>query len=199
MKRARVVLGLSLALGVPLTTQAQGTVDHLELLQPPQLVNCDTRPFFRVVLSPVDADRRAVGVSLGTGDPRKLFQVMDGGRSHRVVYVGGPETARAAGSYTLILFDTSGSMNARMPGSGESRFILAKAALRRSLSTFQDGVDSIAVVPFDSHNVVSRIKAASFQDTRKGVESQLDALPNPLSNNDTVVRSFASPGSWTTY
>ncbi|MEQ1907750.1 MAG: vWA domain-containing protein [Vicinamibacterales bacterium] len=189
MKHARVALGFLLALAVPMTGQAQGTVDHLELLQPPQLVDCDTRPFFRVVLSPVDADRRPVGVSLGSGDPRPLFQVMDSGRSHRVVYVGGPESAHAAGSYTLILFDTSGSMNARMPGSGESRFTVAKAAFRRSLSTFEDGVDSIAVVPFDSRNVASRIKAASFQNTRKGVEDQLDALPNPLRDNNTALYS----------
>ena len=88
MRRPVGALALALLLSVAAPVLAQ--VDHLEVLQTPQLVSCDPRPFFRISVSPVDAERRPVGVSLGSGDARKLFQLSDSGRIHPVVYVGTP-------------------------------------------------------------------------------------------------------------
>src|SRR5262249_52313829 len=84
---------------------------------------------------------------------------------------------------------TSGSMNARV-NEGGTRFTQAKNAVRQSLDRFKDGVDHFAVVPFDSHNVVGRIRGAAFQTTRQGIEAQIEAIPIPNTRaNNTALYS----------
>jgi hypothetical protein len=185
--RRTVIAGLLGAL--LLVAPAFAQVDHLEVLQTPQLLACDSRPFFRIAVSAVDAERRPVGVPLGNGDPRALFAVSDGDRVHKTVYVEAPgSTSTTLGTYVLVLFDTSGSMNLRLP-SGQSRFVAAKAAIRQSLANFADGVDFMAVVPFDSHNVAGRISSARFESTRAAVEAQIESLPQPQPDGNTALYS----------
>ena len=63
-----------------------------------------------------------------------------------------------------MLIDISGSMN-RPVATGQTRFEAAKAAISSFLEGFQDGVDRVAVVPFESHHVESTIRSARFATT----------------------------------
>ena len=186
MRRLILAAGvLVLAFGTIVAAQP----DHLEYLRTPQLVDCDPRPFFRVIVNAVDADRRPAGLAIDATNPTKAFQVFEGNRKHDVVYVSTRSTtAGAQGNYMMLLFDTSGSMN-RKVASGETRFAAAKAAVKSSLAGFVEGVDHIAIVPFDSHDVAGRIGRAAFQTTRAGVEQQVDAMPVPRPNNNTAIFS----------
>lgn len=170
-------------------TAAAAQVDHLEILEAPRLLNCDPQPYFRIVVNAVDANRRPVALGISEEEARKRFEVHEGETSQRVRWVGlsdGGTLARSQGNYALFLLDTSGSMNARLP-QGDTRFAAAKNAVRRSLANFADGVDHVAVVPFDSHNVVNRIRNSTFQSSRQGVDQQLDAIPEPQKNNNTAL------------
>jgi Mg-chelatase subunit ChlD len=187
--RIAIAAGLLALLMLPATTHAQ--IDHLEVAEAPRLVDCsDNRPYFRVVVNAVDAERKPVTVGLTPEEAKKRFHVLEGSQEHTVQYVGlfesGGQSA-SPGNYVMLLLDTSGSMNLKLPSSGETRFAAAKAAVSRTLANFVEGTDHFAVVPFDSHNVVSRIRGASFQATRRGVDEQLAALPAPRPNNNTAL------------
>ena len=56
-------------------------------------------------------------------------------------------------------------------------------------SSFQDGVDHIAIVPFESHQVVERIKAARFVSTTAEARHQIEALPAPRGDYNTALYS----------
>jgi Ca-activated chloride channel family protein len=82
----------------------------------------------------------------------------------------------------LVLFDTSGSMNERLNGR-DTKYAVARRQLDRLLSTFQDGVDQMAVAPFDSRRVAERIRDARFETTKAAIASQMDGLqPRPQGN-----------------
>ena len=183
MTRSAVPACLLVLLMAPATSRAQ--IDHLEVLEAPRLVNCaDELPYFRVVVNAVDVDRKPVAVGLSSAEAKKSFHVSEGDREHVVQYVGLFESggqAKSPGNYVLLLLDTSGSMRARLP-SGQTRFNEAKAAVSRSLTNFTEDTDHIAVVPFNSHNVVSQIRGAAFQSTRQGVNDQLAAIPPAQAN-----------------
>jgi Ca-activated chloride channel family protein len=49
----------------------------------------------------------------------------------------------------------------------------------------QEGVDQIAIVPFESHHVVPTIRAAVFTSKRVEAMAQLNAVPRPESKNNT--------------
>jgi hypothetical protein len=187
MKREAVALCLIATLALPHPAMAQA--DHLEMLAAPQLLDCDPRPYFRTMVNVVDAERKPIGIALNTGGSQSPFQVWEGTLQHPVLWVGGTEGESAQRSYSILLFDTSGSMNARL--AGQTRFTVAKAAVRRSLQGYVDGVDHMAVIPFDSRDVVARIRKADFQSTRVGVEAQLDALPPPTKGNTAIYSSVA--------
>lgn len=187
MKRA--MLGATLTASLLLPSRVSAQADHLEYLQTPQLVDCDPKPYFRIIVNAVGPDRRPAGVAISTTDPTKAFRVFEGSRDHNVVYVSTSNSGTGSGSqgsYIMLLFDTSGSMKFKL-ASGETRFAAAKAAVKSSLASFTDGVDHIAVVPFDSHDVLGRISRATFQSTRAGVEQQVDAIPTPRA--DTAIYS----------
>lgn len=187
MKRA--LLGATLTASLLLPGRVSAQADHLEYLQTPQLVECDPHPYFRVIVNAVGPDRRPAGIAISTTDLTKAFRVFEGSREHKVVYVSTSNSGAGSGSqgsYIMLLFDTSGSMKKKL-ASGETRFAAAKAAVKSSLASFTDGVDHIAVVPFDSHDVLGRISRATFQSTRAGVEQQVDAIPPPRA--DTAIYS----------
>ena len=61
-----------------------------------------------------------------------------------------------AGDHTnvvLLIVDISGSMNDRISG-GQTRFEAARSAIAQFLDGMQEGSDRVAIVPFESHNVV---------------------------------------------
>jgi hypothetical protein len=94
-------------------------------------------------------------------------------------------TVRGGRRYALILIDISGSMKTKLP-SGLSRFDAAKSAAKVFLQDFDSDRDRVAVVPFESHQVIPRIRAARFGVTKAEVERQIDALPPPASGNTAL-------------
>jgi len=191
--RTYTILAVAIALLTTApTTQGQAQADHLEMLSPPQLLQCDDpRAFFRATLMGVDAERRPVSIDIGNGDATKLFDVKDDQHSYKVIYVdtSGSGSGKPRDRYSMILFDTSGSMLSPVRPTKTSRFDIAKGAVRQSLRNFVDGADHVAVVPFDSHEVVSRINNAEFRSEQAGVANQIAAIPTPRPNNNTGLYS----------
>jgi Ca-activated chloride channel family protein len=83
---------------------------------------------------------------------------------------------------------------ARKLATGETRFQAARFALTQFLDNFQDGVDEVAIVPFESHNVASTIRAASFANTKDEALTQVADIPNPQGHNNTALYSAVSLG-----
>jgi len=77
-------------------------------------------------------------------------------------------------------------MNQPAPGSA-SRFAAVKEAVSRYLDGMQEGVDRIAIVPFESHNVVPTIRSAVYVLTKADAMAQLNALPAPSAKNNTAL------------
>ena len=68
-----------------------------------------------------------------------------------------------------------------------SRYAAIKDAVGRYVNAMQEGSDEIAIVPFESHNVVSTIHAAVFSSHKADVLAQLNALPQPGPKNNTAL------------
>ncbi len=170
------------------TSRSYSQVDHLEFADKPRLIECKDQPCFRVLLNAVDAQGQPAALALASSEPQKSVSVWEGTQKHPVFYLrslSGEVTSR--GTYTMILLDTSGSMNRRLPGTDATRFEAAKQALRRYLTHFQEGVDRLAIVPFESHQVASRIRSAAFSETTTSVHSQIALLPEPELKNNTAL------------
>jgi Ca-activated chloride channel family protein len=73
--------------------------------------------------------------------------------------------------------------------SGQSKFDAARAAAKQFLSGFEPGVDNIAVVSFESHQVVSRIQRAVFATDIGSVQAQIDHLTDPDRKGNTGLYS----------
>ena len=86
------------------------------------------------------------------------------------------------------MIDISGSMTRRL-ADGRSRFQAAKDAASKFLHSLQEGVDHIAIVPFESHQVVDRIKGARFVSTTAEARYQIEALPAPRGDYNTALYS----------
>ena len=97
----------------------------------------------------------------------------------------GPDATQHS-NVVLLVVDISGSMNQPSPGS-TSRFAAVQSAVTEYLSGMQEGTDRIAIVPFQSHNVVSTIRSAVYASTRADALAQLRALPAPEPKNNTAL------------
>ena len=84
------------------------------------------------------------------------------------------------------MIDISGSMRDPMAGSA-SRFDAAKGAIAEFLQGMQEGSDRVAIVPFESHNVVSTIRSAVFTSNKADALAQLNALRGPGPKNNTAL------------
>ena len=104
----------------------------------------------------------------------------------------GPDAGQHS-NVILMMIDISGSMNDPSPGSA-SRFLAVKTAVARYLDAMQEGSDEIAIVPFESHNVVPTIRAAVFSSRKADVIAQLNALPQPSPKNNTALYQAAFTG-----
>ena len=97
----------------------------------------------------------------------------------------GPDAGQHV-NVVLLMIDISGSMNDPSPDA-PSRFAAVKDAVARYVNAMDDGSDQIAIVPFESHNVVSTIRSAVFSDHKADVLAQLNALPAPGPKNNTAL------------
>ena len=190
---------LSLAsLGV-LSLGAQEARGRLDFADEIRMVSCDPAasvPCFRIKLNIVDAQGKPLGLELP--GPEKLaasMTVRAGEEEVTPFYATIPSDATVATRprVALILIDISGSMN-RVLSTGQTRFDAAKSALEHFLTGFQDGADQVAIVAFESHNVVAGIQAAKFASTKDGALQQVNALPEPKPKNNTGLYSAVDTG-----
>ncbi len=86
----------------------------------------------------------------------------------------------------LLVIDISGSMREPVAG-GQSRFEAARSAIAQFLDGMQEGADRVAIVPFESHNVVPTIHSAVFTTRKADALAQLKALPVPGPRNNTAL------------
>lgn len=166
----------------------------LDFAEPLKLVSCEpasTVPCFRMKLNLVDGRGQPYNAQLPAPDKlASAITVTMGGQQIRPFYASaaGESVAKVRGRAALIIIDISGSMKKVLP-TGQTRFDAAKAAVRTFLDQFEEGADRIAVVPFESHLVEARIRAAAFARTRAAAMAQLEELPEPDVRNNTALFS----------
>ena len=195
---SRLLRGMvvALALAAPVVAGAQA-VNRLEFVRRPELVNCNDAPCFRLDLNAVGANDQPL--SIDTRGPLDRWTVLRDGVRQTVFYVTAKEGAGAKtagrGRYLLLLIDVSGSMlNRDVPGTTDTRFDAAKKALVSWADTLKEGVDHVAIVPFESHHVVRKIDEATFADSSAQIGRQIDDLPMPLYANNTALYSAIVSG-----
>src|SRR5215467_4913442 len=171
---------------------------RLNFADPIQLLDCQpvtSVPCFSSSFNVVDGSGVPLAVNFPKGD-RLLYDltVTADDVPVKVFYASTSSSQKSArGRVALVLVDISGSM-ARRLASGESRFQAARSALGQFLETFQDGVDEVAIVPFESHDVAATIHSASFARTREQALAQVQKIPAPAKNNNTALYSAVSFG-----
>jgi von Willebrand factor type A domain-containing protein len=173
---------------------SQAQQQRLEFASDLKLVDCwpaSSVPCFRGSLNILDAQGMPAALDLQGQSKLAVtnIKVTADDVPVTVFYAGeGSTTQSAHGRIALILVDISGSMNRRLK-TGETRFEAAHAALEHFLETFQDGVDQVAIVPFESHRVEQTVREASFATTRNAAAAQVASLPLPQSTNNTALYS----------
>lgn len=177
----------------------QETRGRLEFADEIRMVSCDPAagvPCFRIKLNIVDGQGKPLGLQLPAPDKLAASMTVKAGEQEfSPFYATIPSDATVAmrGRVALILIDISGSMN-RVLASGPTRFDAAKSALEHYLSGFQDGLDEVAIVAFESHGVVQGIKAAKFASTKDEALQQVSNLPAPKPKNNTGLYSAVDMG-----
>ncbi len=165
---------------------------HLRTTTPPALVDCapvTQVPCMTAGVTPVDEAGNPAPVTLpGNAELARDIKLRQGEHEITPFYASaglGPD-AQQHSNVALLLVDISGSMNEPAPGS-PSRFAAVKSAVADFLTGMQEGTDRIAIVPFESHNVISTIRSAVYATTKNDALAQLNALPAPGSKNNTAL------------
>jgi len=196
--RVRIACWLS-AMVLALTVASLGQSGHLEFADRPRLVHCDpviSRPCFRLRINAVDAGGNPLETGLAPDqDLRERVKVTVDDLPLRPFFAVSEENGAATvhSRLTVILLDTSGSMNLKLT-SGETRFQAAKRALDKFVENFQNSVDRVAIVPFESHGVQARFRSALFASTREEAERQISELPSPAPRNNTALYTAVGMG-----
>ncbi len=192
MVASSLVFGLSTMAAPAQNSESATQPVKLRTTTPPALVDCDPvtqSPCMALGVTPVDAAGNPAPVTLPpTSGLAGAFTLRDQAREIKPFYASaglGPDAGQRS-NVSLVLIDISGSMNQPAPGS-TSRFAAVKAALTEFLSGMQEGTDRIAIVPFESHNVVSTINAAVYATSKADALAQLNALPAPAPKNNTAL------------
>jgi len=189
----------AIVFATPFVAWPQGGTGRLEFTDSVRMLSCDpagSAPCFRLKFNVVDAQGSPLPAQLPPPDKlasNLAVQVGDQVITPFFAEAGAGEQQVVRGRVALVLVDISGSMN-RPLASGETRFEAAKNALGQFLDGFQDGVDRIAIVPFESHQVESTIRAAHFATTKTDALAQIQAIPKPQPHNNTGLFSAASIG-----
>jgi hypothetical protein len=193
-------VALLLRMGAPSLAASPDQQPQLRLAGPVQMVQREPgepTPFFRMDLTIVDEHQTPIAIDWPKGkkELKKAIKVnVKGHGAARPFYVESPKataTPEAVGREMMLVVDVSGSMTRPLADRG-SKFEAAKEAISRFLHHFQDGVDHVAIVPFESHQVVERIKAGRFVSTKAEARQQLEELPRPREHYDTALYSATS-------
>ncbi len=168
---------------------------HLSFVDQVKMLDCtplSTAPCFTAKFDILDDQGKLAGVDLGSNLVSRVKITGDDTKA-QVFYAAGAAAQSRHGRITMILVDISGSMAKRLP-TGETRFQAARSALAQFLYDFRDGVDQVAIVPFESHNVLNTIQSATFAQTKNEAERQAQALPAPQPRNNTALFSAVAAG-----
>jgi Mg-chelatase subunit ChlD len=171
---------------------------RLEPAERPRLVNCQpslSQPVFRVRYNLVDNNGAPLPADFGSQQLRDQLKLTIDERDTAPFHVStqAPDTQSNRARIAVVLVDVSGSMTRRL-ASGVSRFEAVQAALQQFVQTFDEKSDQVAIVPFESHNVVSRIRSAVFAATKDDVIRQISALPAPQTTGNTAIYSSVVAG-----
>lgn len=164
----------------------------LKITEPLTLHDCapvTLIPCFTLGVIPVGSDGAPAGVFLPPEDRlRQSVSLITSDGTLTPFYVKAAEggSASARPHIVLVAVDISGSMNEEA-AQGTSRFAAARQVIANYLSLMQEGIDEIAIVPFESHHVVPTIQSAVFTANRSQVMAQLQALPEPSAKNNTAL------------
>lgn len=170
-------------------------LDHFEFAEKPRLVECRQQPCFQIVVNSLDAAGQPVSLNVSAEKARSLFRVLEGGiREQPVFHVSYLRDRGYKGSYSMLLVDLSGSMNRAVPGTGQTRFQAAISAARKYIENLQANTDHMAIVPFESHNVISTIRDAVFYTRKQDLLDQLNHMPKPRVRNNTALYSAVFAG-----
>lgn len=171
---------------------AQDQPAYLRTLQTVDLVDCapvTQIPCFRVGFTPATADGAPAAVAL-PAKSRLLQSVRiesaTGSIAPFYVSTGSSPVTHLRPRVVLIEVDISGSMNEEA-APGVTRFDAARAAIAGYLNNLQDSVDEVAIVPFESHDVIATIRSAVFTSKHSDAVAQLKALPAPDPKNNTAL------------
>jgi Ca-activated chloride channel family protein len=184
--------------GAPSTASAQVSGLWLEYADVPRMLDCapaGVAPCFRLKVNIVNGKGLPVPVQLPP--PETLAQSIDVGLDGKDItpfYAAALNTDNSPtvrSRVALILVDISGSMNKTLP-SGQTRFQAAQKAIAEFVRGFEDGVDRVAIVPFESHNVEATIRQAKFAATKNDALQQLNSISAPGPKNNTALYSAIS-------
>ena len=190
-------LGLCLASAflctAPVVAQSTATkATALHTVADPVLVDCAPvalSPCMSAVVTPTAASGMPAPVHLPPASQLASALRVTGPAGELTPFYASAGAGPDAADHTnlvLLIIDISGSMNDRIAG-GQTRFEAARSAIAQFLDGMQEGSDRVAIVPFESHNVVSTIRGAVFATTKEDALAQLKALPAPGTKNNTAL------------
>jgi Mg-chelatase subunit ChlD len=174
------------------SAQQPAKPSRLLLTSPPHLVDCAPvmqSPCMSAAVTPGDAEGKPAPVTLPAASQLAGAFTLQSASGEAKPFYASAGSGPDAGQHTnvvLMIVDISGSMNQPMAG-GSTRFQSLKSAIAQFLAGMQEGSDRVAIVPFESHNVVSTIRSAVFTTHRADALAQLNALPAPGPKNNTAL------------
>ncbi len=163
----------------------------LEVTATPQLVDCapvSLSPCMSLSVTPATGAGAPAPVNLPAAAQLASSFTLTGASGQATPFYASAGSGPDATQHTnvvLLLVDISGSM--REPMGATSRFEAAKGAIAQFLDGMQEGSDRIAIVPFESHNVISTIRGAVFATRKADAVAQLRSLPGPGPKNNTAL------------
>ncbi len=163
----------------------------LALTGAPRLVDCapvSLAPCMSLSVTPATSAGSPAPVNLPPAAQLASAFTLTGAAGQVTPFYASAGTGPDATQHTnvvLLLIDISGSM--REPMGSTSRFEAAKGAIAQFLDGMQEGSDRIAIVPFESHNVISTIHGAVFATRKADAIAQLKSLPQPGPKNNTAL------------
>lgn len=146
-------------------------------------------PCFTMGVVPVGADGNPAGVFLPPVEHlRESVSLISSSGTITPFYVKAAEgrNASARPHIVLVEVDISGSMDEQTV-QGVSRFVAARQVIANYLSMMQEGIDEVAIVPFESHHVVPTIQSAVFTANKNQAIAELDGLSEPTAKNNTAL------------
>jgi hypothetical protein len=180
---------LSLLIGPVVHAQTKQTLSvSAERIQVLRVKAGSETVLFRVPVNIVNSDGEPQKISVfRTEQIDQMIEVVEGDERLTTCHV---EFGSLPRRYAILLVDVSGSMLEKVGGpNSKTKFEVMKEACLKFVADFVPGVDYVAVIPFESHRVMDRIREARFFDNQKELENHIGTLPEPELRNNTALFS----------